>query len=276
MPFASLGIGGAPQAAPRAGRLLDKLMVPRFGETRLADLNGDALGQFDAELVQDQLAASTRPNVHIVFRSVLRCAVEGGYLEAMPRMPKLPPVGRKHPREVRLDDVEALLAEASHSAKLAFSLAAFAGLRASEIRGLRCRSEERHDHGTLGTHRRTRGHSEIAPPAGDSNRRAPSPIVGDSEDEEEEPLGSGRHHSAGKLWAEWGLNQALKRAQARAEREGWSVHDLRHFFATELFRRGASAPVVQQLVGHADLSTTQRYADMVAGDRKAAIALFHC
>jgi len=33
-------------------------------------------------------------------------------------------------------------------------------------------------------------------------------------------------------------------------------------------------PVVQQLLGHADLATTQRYADMVASDRMAAIALF--
>jgi len=33
---------------------------------------------------------------------------------------------------------------------------------------------------------------------------------------------------------------------------------------------------VQQLLGHADLSTTQRHADIVAGDRKAAIALFDC
>lgn len=67
---------------------------------------------------------------------------------------------------------------------------------------------------------------------------------------------------------------AGSRAQARAKRDGWSFHDLRDFFATELFRRGASAPVVQQLLGHADLATTQRYADMVASDRKTAIALF--
>ena len=64
-----------------------------------------------------------------------------------------------------------------------------------------------------------------------------------------------------------------RKSQDRAGKSG-CFHDLRHFFATELFRRGASAPVVQQLLGHRDLATTQRYADLVASDRRAAIALF--
>jgi hypothetical protein len=50
-------------------------------------------------------------------------------------------------------------------------------------------------------------------------------------------------------------------------------HDLRHFFVTELFRRGVSAPAVQRLAGHAEMSTTQRYADMTAEDLRAAILL---
>ncbi len=75
-------------------------------------------------------------------------------------------------------------------------------------------------------------------------------------------------------WGEYGLNQAFKRAQKRAGRGGASFHDLRHFFITELFRKGVSVPVVQQLAGHADLATTQRYADMVASDLTAAIAAF--
>jgi site-specific recombinase XerD len=45
--------------------------------------------------------------------------------------------------------------------------------------------------------------------------------------------------------------------------------------ATELFRRGAPTSVVQQLLGHRDLATAQRYADIVASDRRAAIALFN-
>jgi integrase len=194
-------------------------------------------------------------------------------------MPKLPPVGRKHPREVRLDDVEAVLAEGSDSAKLAFSFAAFAGLRASEIRGLRW-SDVDLKSDTITVRRALTGGHEVTPK---SRHQRVIPIAGrlrslleTASTKKKNPWAPVATTAAGKLWGEWGLNQALKRTQARAERQGWSFHDLRHFFATELFRRGASAPVVQQLLGHADLSTTQRYADMVAGDRKAAIALFDC
>jgi site-specific recombinase XerD len=78
----------------------------------------------------------------------------------------------------------------------------------------------------------------------------------------------------GTPWGDFGLNQAFKRAQKRAGLSGWSVYDLRHYFVTKLFRSGAPAPVVQKLAGHADLATTQRYADVDADDLRDAIARF--
>jgi integrase len=186
-------------------------------------------------------------------------------------------VGRKVSNPIHRGELDAILAIASPTARLAFALGAFAGLRRSEVLGLRWSDVDLK--GNTITVRRaiTRG-EETTPKSGD-HRVIPIAeplrlLLESAATTKKSPWASVALTKHGKTWGEFGLSQAFKRAQRRAGHSGWTFHDLRHFFASELFRKGVPAPVVKMLLGHADLATTQRYADMVANDLQAAIAKF--
>ncbi len=136
-----------------------------------------------------------------------------------------------------------------------------AGLRASELLGLRLQDID-FDVGfvrTLG-----KGDKERVVPLGRVALQALKTYVAQGR-----PLlgGSGRLkapelflNNQGRRLSRQGLHLIIKRyARAAGLPDDVSAHTLRHSFATHLLEGGADLRAVQEMLGHADLSTTQIY-----------------
>lgn len=254
-------------------QVLDGFLLERIGSKTLEAIGPLVIRELDAVLVARGRKPSTRRQMQCVVRSVMKHAKEVGLIDRLPEMPRLPKTGATINRVLTSEDVGRILAVTAPPHRLALELAAYAGLRAGEVRGLRWKDVDL-ERGLLVV-RRSRCRGVEAPPKSGHERVVPLHPKLANVLTRVDPRAPNVYVSgpkAGEPWGEHALYHAFKGACRRLALSGFRFHDLRHAFVTELFRGGAPAPVVQRLAGHADLTTTQRYAHAQLPDLTVAVA----
>jgi integrase/recombinase XerD len=234
-----------------------------------------------ADLGRRALSPATQARRRSAVRQFYRFALGEGWRADDPsRRLDAPKQGRSLPRTLSGDEVERLLTAAATRDGAAglrmvalVELAYASGLRVSELLGLKVEAVRR-DPAFLIV--RGKGGKERLAPLNASARAAVKAwlIARDAARPEKAPdspwlfpSASAKGHLTPRRFAQL-LDQAALDAGIDPARV--SPHVLRHAFATHLLEGGADLRVVQTLLGHADIATTQIYTH-VATDRLAQV-----
>jgi integrase/recombinase XerD len=196
------------------------------------------------------------------FRHLIR---EGSLREDPTAQIAMPKIGRSLPRSLTEEEVESLLGAPLVSDPLGardrtmLEVLYATGLRVSELVTLKY-SQLNLNQGVLRVH--GKGDRERLIPLGEEAVRWLREFIGtgrgeillDRTTDHLFPTRRGEHMTRQAFW------HIIKRYARKANiAKDLSPHTLRHAFATHLLNHGADLRVVQMLLGHSDLSTTQIY-----------------
>ena len=247
------------------------------GKTPLSKVDTLAVRSYLASLHRARLSNRSLARHLSTLRSFLRWACREGHLEKNPaRGLASPRVPRTLPRAMSLPDTERLLSAEEETfvperERALFELLYATGLRVSEAAGLDLEDVDLDGRLVRVTGKGSR--ERIVPfgeTAGDALRAYfPSRAAlrhrageGRSGVDSGEPLFV--NVRGGRLTPRSMARLLKRRLRAAGLPEEISPHALRHTFATHLLQAGADLRAIQELLGHASLSTTQKYTHLDA------------
>ena len=266
--YAELVLGRSPHTVK--GYVSDLATLDGYADT-FTDFTLDALREWLADAMAAGKARSTLARRTAAARAFSTWAYRQGYLDADPAARlKAPKVNRPLPGVVRgeraAELVEADTADDAHPAehlrdRAILELLYATGMRVGELTGL-----------DVGDVDLARGLARVT---GKGNKQRVVPFGDEASAAVNEWLEFGRGELAGDTAAMFvgsrggridqrQVRRIVDRAGARAGVEHVSPHTLRHTAATHMLEGGADLRVVQEMLGHTSLQTTQIYTHVSA------------
>jgi integrase len=225
--------------------------------------------------LQDK-APKTVNNVLTVLNTLLKKAVEWGVIDSVPctiRLLKTSAGSVDFYDFAEYDRLVAAARQIDSTTYLVVLLGGDAGLRAGEMRPLRWMDADVDKEQLRIERNEWQGH--ISTTKGNRIRYVPMTS------RLREALRSHRHlrgervlyRADGRAMTESSLKELLARAARLANLRNNGPHILRHTFCSHLAMRGAATRAIQELAGHQDIGTTQRYMHLSPAAIRSAIDL---
>jgi integrase len=252
--------------------ILDVHLVRAFGDKKLDAITTEDVQQLKVTLAER--SPKTVNNVLTTLSVVLKTAVDWGVIARMPCAVRLLRTPKSAATFHDFDEYERLVeaAQADAHAYLAVLLGGEAGLRCGEIMALEWTDVDLQKRQLCVARSEWKGH--VTMPKGGRLRYVPlTRRLADA-------LRAARHLRGPRVLCDVDgqpltqkVIQVMLRRTARRANVKPGVHILRHTFCSHLAMRGAPVRAIQELAGHQDLSTTQRYMHLSPAAIDAAIRL---
>ncbi len=249
-------------------------LLPAFGALRLDAVRFAAIESYKAKKLREKFSAKSINNHLAVLGKLLNLAAEMGEVDHVPRVKGLR-VQKSGFNFLDFEEADRFLGAAEPGWFALLLVALRTGLRVGELLALRWEDVDLKV-GRLVV-RRTLWNGQEGSPKGGRAREVP---LGD---EVLRVLQEHRHlrahvfcHEDGSPFTHSELKDVVPRTCRRAGlAKRLTMHDLRHTFASHLTMRGVTPVAVKELLGHADLTTTMRYAHLAPRITRDAVQLLN-
>lgn len=253
--------------------VLRKYLIPAFGETRLDEIGPDEIEAYKTARTKDGLSRKSVNNHLAVLAKLLHLAAEWRKGLEAPKV-KLFRIEPAPTRYLTFEETSRFLAAVPTEWRTFALVALKTGLRVGELLALKWEDLDLAA-GRLNVQRTLwQGHEHT--PKGGRTREVPL------SDEALVALRAHRHlrgpyvfcDGAGKRLTHSMVKAIVPTACARAGlAKRLTTHDLRHTFASQLVMRGVALKAVQELLGHATIEMTMRYAHLSPDVKRDAVNL---
>lgn len=249
-------------------------LLPMLGGLRLTDITTERVQQLKAAL--SEKSAKTTNNVLSVLSVLLRKAVEWAVIDRVPCSIRLLPIPKASMGFHDFDDYERLVEAARDAGSTTYVMVLLggdAGLRCGEMMALRWADVDLRKRQMCVQQSDWKGH--VTTTKGGRLRYIPlterlaSALHGHRHLRSERVL----CQNDGRPLSQKMVRMQMLRVARRANVKNGGVHILRHTFCSHLAMGGAPAKAIQELAGHADLATTQRYMHLSPAAVEGAIRL---